>query len=82
MLGAAVASVVLAVVVFRNLKREFVPPEDRGLFITILIAPEGSTLAFTDQYQRQVEAILAQDAGRRSLLQRRGRLRPVRRAAA
>ena len=58
-LGAAIASVLLAVLIFRNLKREFVPPEDRGFFITILIAPEGSTLGFTDQYQHQVEAILA-----------------------
>lgn len=57
-LATAVASVVLAVLIFRNLKREFVPQEDRGLFITFLIAPEGSTLAFTDEYQRQVEAIL------------------------
>jgi multidrug efflux pump len=56
--AAAVASVLLAVVIFRGLKREFVPPEDRGRFITFLIAPEGSTLAFTDQYQKQVEAIL------------------------
>jgi len=57
-LGAAAASVLIAVVVFRGLKREFVPQEDRGLFITFLVAPEGSTLAFTDQYQKQVEAIL------------------------
>jgi multidrug efflux pump len=58
-LVAAIVSVLLAVVIFTNLKREFVPPEDRGMFITVLIAPEGSTLGFTDQYQRQVEAILA-----------------------
>ena len=57
LLGAA-ASVVLAVLIFRNLKREFVPPEDRGFFITVVIAPEGSTLEYTDQYQRQVEAVL------------------------
>jgi multidrug efflux pump len=38
-LAAAAVSVLVAVVVFRNLKREFVPQEDRGLFITFLIAP-------------------------------------------
>ena len=46
-----------AVFVFRSLKREFVPPEDRGWFISIIIAPEGSSLAYTDGYQRQAEAI-------------------------
>ena len=51
-----------AVLVFRTLEREFVPPEDRGFFLVIVIAPEGSTLAYTDGYQRQVEAILARTA--------------------
>lgn len=55
----SVAVVLLAVVVFRGLKREFVPPEDRGFFITITVGPEGSTLAYMDGYQRQVENILA-----------------------
>ena len=45
--------------VFRSLKREFVPAEDRGYFITFAIAPEGSTLAYTDEYQRRIEGILA-----------------------
>jgi len=47
-----------AVVVFRTLKREFVPPEDKGWFFSIIIAPEGSSLAYTDGYQRQAEAVL------------------------
>jgi multidrug efflux pump len=47
-----------AVLVFLNLKREFVPPEDRGMIQVQITAPEGATLAFTDEYQRQVEAIL------------------------
>jgi multidrug efflux pump len=54
--GALVAA---AILVFLNLKREFVPPEDRGQIQISITAPEGSTLAFTDEYQRQVEAILA-----------------------
>ncbi|HUL70243.1 MAG TPA: efflux RND transporter permease subunit [Gemmatimonadales bacterium] len=48
-----------AVFFFKNLKREFVPPEDRGFFITVIIAPEGATLAYTDEYQRRVEGIIA-----------------------
>jgi multidrug efflux pump len=47
-----------AAVVFRSLKREFVPPEDKGWFFSIIIAPEGSSLAYTDGYQRQAEAVL------------------------
>ena len=48
-----------AVLVFRTLKREFVPPEDKGWFFSIIIAPEGSSLAYTDGYQRQAEAVLS-----------------------
>src|SRR6478672_11855357 len=62
-----VATVILvtlgAVFVFRSLKREFVPPEDRGWFFTFIIAPEGSSLAYTDAYQRQAEAIQAKTKG-------------------
>jgi multidrug efflux pump len=48
-----------AVVTFRSLKREFVPPEDRGFFFTMVIAPEGSTLNYTDGYIRQMERFYA-----------------------
>ena len=48
---------------FRSLKREFVPPEDRGWFITLVIAPEGSSLAYTDGYQRRAEAVLGRTKG-------------------
>jgi multidrug efflux pump len=57
--GLAVVVTLGAVLVFRSLKREFVPPEDRGWFFNFIIAPEGSSLAYTDSYQRQAEAILA-----------------------
>jgi len=57
--GTAVLLTLAAVVVFRTLKREFVPPEDKGWFFSIVIAPEGSSLAYTDGYQRQAEAILS-----------------------
>ncbi len=52
-----------AVLVFRSLKREFVPPEDRGWFYSFIIAPEGSSLAYTDEYQRRAEAIQAKTEG-------------------
>jgi multidrug efflux pump len=61
--GFVVAGVVLvtlgAVFVFRSLEREFVPPEDRGWFMSFIIAPEGSSLAYTDEYQRRAEAVQA-----------------------
>src|SRR5687767_6892001 len=58
-LGTSAALVAVAVAVFLGLKREFVPPEDRGQIQIQITAPEGSTLAFTDEYQRQVERILS-----------------------
>jgi len=61
--GGAAAMVLVAVGVFRSLKREFVPPEDRGFFVTFTIAPEGATLAYTDGYQRRLEAIVERTEG-------------------
>jgi multidrug efflux pump len=58
LVGAVVLLTLGAVFVFRSLKREFVPPEDKGWFFSIIIAPEGSSLAYTDGYQRQAEAVL------------------------
>jgi multidrug efflux pump len=55
----ALAVTVGAVFVFRSMEREFVPPEDRGWFFSFIIAPEGSSLAYTDEYQRRAEAIQA-----------------------
>lgn len=49
---------ILAGHTFTRLKREFVPPEDRGGFQVSIVAPEGATLAYTDQYLRQVERVL------------------------
>src|SRR3954467_664127 len=61
--GLALAVTAGAGFAFRGLKREFVPPEDRGWFFNFIIAPEGSSLAYTDGYQRQAEAILAKTKG-------------------
>jgi multidrug efflux pump len=44
--------------VFLNLKREFVPPDDRGFFTVFTVGPEGASLGYTDDYQRRVEDIL------------------------
>lgn len=44
--------------IFTTLKREFVPPEDRGSLRVSITAPEGSTVHYTDEYQRRAEQIL------------------------
>ncbi|NWG39615.1 MAG: efflux RND transporter permease subunit [Hydrogenophilaceae bacterium] len=41
----------------KSLKSELAPTEDRGFFIGFMLAPEGSTMAYTDQYARQLEDI-------------------------
>jgi multidrug efflux pump len=49
---------VLAGYAFTRLKTEFVPPEDRGSFQVSITAPEGSTVAYTAQYQLQAERLM------------------------
>ncbi|BBK38563.1 acriflavin resistance protein [Allostella sp. ATCC 35155] len=46
-----------AAVIFRTLPSELSPVEDRGTIVAIGIAPEGSTLGFTESYARRMEAI-------------------------
>ena len=41
----------------KSLKSELAPTEDRGFFIGVMVAPEGATLQYTDQYARQLEGI-------------------------
>jgi len=41
----------------KSLKSELAPTEDRGFFIGFMLAPEGSTMTYTDQYARQLEDI-------------------------
>jgi multidrug efflux pump len=62
--GAAIAA--SAVLLFVVLKREFVPPDDRGFFFSFVVAPEGATVAYTDDYVRQIEDIVLRTDGVRS----------------
>ena len=55
---ASLAIVMASGAIFQRMPRELVPTEDRGLAFGIVLAPEGSTLEYTDSYMRQVEAIL------------------------
>ena len=49
--GAVGAMMVLAFFAFRSLKVEFVPSEDRGMIMVNIVAPEGSSILYTDGYQ-------------------------------
>jgi multidrug efflux pump len=62
--GAALSA--LAVVLFLALEREFVPSDDRGFFFTFVVAPEGATVSYTDDYLRQIEELVHNTEGVRS----------------
>ena len=57
-IGGGVLLTASAIVIFRALEREFVPPDDRGYFFTFIVAPEGASVEYTDGYMRQLEAIV------------------------
>ncbi|MDH3452447.1 MAG: efflux RND transporter permease subunit, partial [Gammaproteobacteria bacterium] len=44
---------------YTNLKSELSPIEDRGIILTVIVAPEGSTMEYTDTYARQIETMFA-----------------------
>jgi multidrug efflux pump len=52
------ALVAVAVWIFGQLPEELVPTEDRGTAFGIVLAPEGSTLEYTDRYMRMIEGQL------------------------
>ncbi len=51
--------VVSAVLLYRSLKSELSPLEDRGFFLSLVIAPEGASLDYTDRYMRQAEGLFS-----------------------
>ncbi len=72
MLAGAALAVVASLVIFKFLPSELVPIEDRGIAFGIVIAPEGSTLDYTDKYMREVENRLLSLPERRSLFSATG----------
>jgi multidrug efflux pump len=44
---------------YLSLKKELSPLEDRGFFISLIVAPEGASMDYTDGYMRQVEGLFA-----------------------
>jgi hydrophobe/amphiphile efflux-1 (HAE1) family protein len=60
MLLLALGSLVLSGYFFLNLDNEFLPSEDKGRFLSLAIAPEGSTPEYTDRMMRQMEQIVSE----------------------
>src|SRR2546425_1208263 len=46
--AGTVFTVALAFVLYRNLKQELIPDDDRGFFLVVAFGPEGSSLEYTD----------------------------------
>ena len=57
---AFVAVATGAAVLYKTLRSELSPLEDRGFFISLVLAPEGASVEYTDRYVRQLEGLLAQ----------------------
>jgi len=58
--GFAFVAVIAATAgVLATLKDELSPLEDRGFFITLVIAPEGASMEYTDGYMRAIEGMFA-----------------------
>jgi multidrug efflux pump len=59
LIGFGVPSVAIFFL-FGQLKQELSPLEDRGQLVGMIVAPEGSTIDYTDKYARQLESIYAE----------------------
>jgi len=61
LVGGVFAAVLAAsAAVYTTLKDELSPLEDRGFFISLVIAPEGASVDYTDRYMREVERLFSQ----------------------
>lgn len=56
-LGLGAGILALTVLLYRLVPQEFLPEEDKGVIVAVIITPEGSTSESTDQYVRQAEKI-------------------------
>ncbi|HPV39637.1 MAG TPA: efflux RND transporter permease subunit [Spirochaetota bacterium] len=57
-LGAASAVFAVSLLLLPGMRKEFVPPQDQGIFIATIRTPLGSSLEFTDSVVRKIEAML------------------------
>jgi len=62
-MAGTVVTVALAFVLYKGLKQELIPDDDRGFFLVVASGPEGSSLEYTDGYVRQIEQIIGKTPG-------------------
>ncbi len=63
-IGLAVGALLLGVLLYRVLPSEYAPSEDRAMVMLMVVAPEGSSLAYLNRYLSQVEAIATAEVDR------------------
>src|SRR5438445_10777014 len=56
--AGTVVTVAMAFVLYKSLKQELIPDDDRGFSLVVALRPEGSSLAPNDGYVRQIEQII------------------------
>jgi multidrug efflux pump len=56
----ALATLALTVISYRALDKEFLPEEDKGRLLNVVLAPEGATSEYTDRMMRRMEGIVAE----------------------
>jgi hydrophobe/amphiphile efflux-1 (HAE1) family protein len=57
-IGVALASCAVAGLLLQRLEKEFIPDEDKGRLLNLVVAPEGSTSEYTDRQLRKMEKIV------------------------
>lgn len=57
-LGAGIAVFAASLLLLPGVRKEFLPPQDQGVFMVTLRTPLGSSLEFTDGVFRKAEAVL------------------------
>ena len=59
----ALAIFAASLTLLNRLPVEYMPREDRGMALTMITAPDGSSLEYTAAYVRQIEEIMMEDKG-------------------
>jgi multidrug efflux pump subunit AcrB len=60
LIGLGAGILALTVLLYRAIPQEFLPDEDKGTIIAVIVTPEGSTSESTDRYLRQAEKIASE----------------------
>lgn len=60
LLGLGAGILALTVLLYQAIPQEFLPDEDKGTIVAVVVTPEGSTTEATDRYIRQAEKIASE----------------------